>query len=176
MSKVIIYIATSLNGYIAGKNDDLSWLEAFNSENEDYGYSEFIENVGTVIMGARTYEQSLQHPERRIAGIKNYVLSSKSMTVPQGIDAAFYNGDLAALVTKIKKENAQDIFVVGGGQVISSFLNASLVDELLQFVAPVILKEGIAMYSKIDKEICLQLSETTRYETGMVKLHYLRKK
>lgn len=176
MSKVIVYIATSLDGYVAGKNDEISWLEIYNTADEDHGYAEFINNVGTAVMGARTYDQSLKHPERMMTGMKNYILSNTPMKVPSGVDAEFYKGDIAALIEKIKKESDKDIFVVGGGQVVSSFLNARLVDELLHFVAPVLLKEGIPLYSALDKKINLRLVETAQYKTGIVKLRYVPEK
>src|SRR3972149_3039605 len=157
MSKVIVYIATSLDGYVAGENDDLSWIEVYNTAGEDHGYAQFIKNIGTAIMGARTYDQSLKHPERMMYGRKNYILSDTPMLVPSGVDAEFYRGNLATLVEKIKKESDKDIFVVGGGQVVSSFLNAGLVDELLHFVAPVLIKKGIPLYSTLDNKINLRL-------------------
>ena len=172
MSKVIVYIATSLDGYIAGKNDELSWLEAYNTDGEDYGYTEFMKNVGTVIMGSWTYAQSLKHPERILTGIKNYILSDQPMAVPSGIDVEFYQGDLKILIEKIKKENNKNIFVVGGGKVVSNFLNVGLVDELTHFVAPVLLKEGIPLYSSLERKINFQLIEAKSYKTGIVKLHY----
>ncbi len=173
MGKIIVYIASSLDGYIAGKEDQISWLEAYNVAGEDYGYAEFIKNVGTAIMGARTYEQSLKHPERLMFGVKNYVLSDVLMDAPEGLNVEFYKGPLAELVEKVKKESVQDVFVVGGGQVVSGFLNAGLVDELLHFVAPVLIKEGISLYSALDKSIELRLIEAVPYTTGIVKLRYV---
>jgi dihydrofolate reductase len=174
--RVIVYIATSLDGYVARKNDDLSWLEAYNTAGEDHGYAEFFKNVGTAIMGARAYEQSLKHPERMLTGIKNYILSEAPMEVPAGVDVSFYKGDLAALIGNIRKQGNKDIFVVGGGRVVSSFLNAGLVDELLHFVAPILLKEGIPLYPALDEEISLILKETVSYKSGIVKLHYVARK
>jgi len=174
MSKVIVYIAASLDGYIARKDDDVSWLDAYQIPDEDYGYSEFIEGIGSAMMGARTYDQSVKHPERALVGIKTYVLSEKTMTISSGASVEFYRGDLRALISKIKNENNRDIFVVGGGHVICSFLNDELVDELLHFVVPVLLKDGIPLYPALKKEINLRLVETVPYKTGIVKLHYVR--
>lgn len=173
MSKVIVYIATSLDGYVARKNDDLSWLESFNEADEDHGYSDFMKDVGTAIMGARAYEQSLKHPERMIKGVKNYILSGMAMTVPAEVDAEFYKDDLAELVRKIRKSNDKNVFVVGGGKVVSSFLNAGLVDEILHFVAPILLKEGIPLYPALSKEVKLKFVEAVPYKTGLVKLRYV---
>jgi dihydrofolate reductase len=82
MRKVIVYIAASLDGYIARKDDDMSWLDFYQVAGEDYGYSEFTKTIGTAIMGARTYDQSVRHPERILTNIKAYVLSRKTMPVP----------------------------------------------------------------------------------------------
>jgi dihydrofolate reductase len=173
MGKVIAYIATSLDGFIAEKNDDLSWLAAYNIAGEDHGYAEFMENVGTAVLGARTYDQSRKHPERMLYAVKNYVLSEAPMAIPSGLNVAFYDGDIAELVEHIKDENDKDIFVVGGGRVISSFLNAHLVDELLQFVAPVLIREGIPLYSGLADKINLRLVDALPYKTGIVRLRYV---
>lgn len=172
MRKVIVYIASSLDGFIARKNHDISWLEAYNSPDEDHGYTEFIKNVGTAIMGARSYEQSLIHPERVLAGIKNYILSSKQTVMSSGIETEFYNGDLGDLVQKIKQESDKDIFVVGGGKVVSEFLNAGLVDDLFHFIVPILLTDGIPLYINLYSDITLQLVESTSYTTGITKLHF----
>ena len=174
MHKVIVHIAASLDGYIAHKNDDVTWLDFYQVADIDYGYSEFIKAIGTAIMGARTYDQSMRHPERMLTNIKTYVLSHKTMPVPSGASVEFYNGNLKALIDRIKNEDNGDIFVVGGGQVVCSFLSEGLVDELLHFVVPVLLKEGIPLYSMLKKEIGLKLVETIPYKTEIVKLHYLR--
>jgi dihydrofolate reductase len=174
MSRVIVYIAASLDGYIARKDDDISWLDSYQVPGEDYGYSDFMKRVGTAIMGARTYDQSVKHPERILPEMKTYVLSGKAMPVPSGASIEFYSGDLKALVDGIKKEDNRDIFVVGGGQVVCSFLDEGLVDELLHFVVPVLLKEGIPLYPSLKKEIGLSLVEAIPYKTGIVKLHYVR--
>jgi dihydrofolate reductase len=174
MYKVIVFIAVSLDGYIARKDDDVSWLDLYQVAGEDYGYSEFMKTVGTAIMGSRTYDQSVRHPERILTNIKTYVLSRKTMPVPSGASVEFYNGNLKALIDRIKNEDNRDIFVVGGGQVVCSFLNEELVDELLHFVVPALLKDGIPLYAMLKKEISLKLVETTPYKTGIVKLHYLR--
>jgi dihydrofolate reductase len=106
--------------------------------------------------------------------VKTYVLSGRAMPVPSHASVEFYSGNLKALVDRIKNEDNRDIFVVGGGQVVCSFLNEGLVDELLHFVVPVLLKEGIPLYPALKKEISLKLAEAIPYKTGIVKLHYVR--
>jgi dihydrofolate reductase len=172
MGKVIVYIASSLDGFIARPDDDITWLEPF-SAGGDYGYGEFIRNVGTAVMGARTYEQSLAHPERLITGLKNYILTSRSLPIATGIDAELWNNPLPGLMKKIRQESEKDIFLVGGGQVISRFPDEGLVDEMNLFIVPVILREGIPLFSGIRREVTLRLDEATPFSTGIVKLQYI---
>ena len=172
MRKVIAYIATSLDGFIARPDDDVSWLDPFNAGGEDYGFADFMKTVGTAVMGARTYEQSLAHPERLLSGVKNYVLTSRFLPPAPGSEVVFWHGPLTGLVRKIRAESKKDIYVVGGGRVISRFLDEGLIDEIWQFVVPVLLKEGIPLYTGLREEVSLQLIEVTPYSTGIVKMRY----
>jgi dihydrofolate reductase len=172
MGRVIVSIATSLDGFIARTDDDISWLDPFSGGGEDYGYQEFIRNAGAAVMGARTYEQSIIHPERLLIGLKNYVLARRTLPVAPGIDTEFWDGPLAGLVQKIRQESDRDVYVAGGGQVVSRFLDEGLVDEICQFIVPVILTEGIPLYTGLRQEVFLDLIETVPYRSGIVKLRY----
>ena len=172
MCRVVVYIATSLDGFIARKDDDISWLDPFSTDSEDYGYEDFMKNIGTAVMGARTYEQSIIHPERLLTGLKNYILTSRSLPPAAGIDAESWNGPLTDLIKKIRNESEQDVYVVGGGQVVSRFLNEDLIDEINQFIVPTILTDGIPLYTGLRKEVSLKLIDSMPYDTGIVKLRY----
>lgn len=173
MGKVIVYIAASLDGFIARKDDDISWLEPFSATVEDYGFGEFIQSTGTAVMGARTYEQSLAHPERFLKTLKNYILTSRSLPRIPGMDTEFWHGSLSGLAGKIRQESEEDIYIVGGGQVISRFLEESLVDELYLFIVPVILGDGIPLFTGLSREISLELVGAFPYPAGIVKLRYV---
>ena len=114
MGKVIVYIATSLDEFIARKDDDICWLDPFNASGEDYGYRDFIKNIGTAVMGARTYEQSLANPERLLTGLKNYILTSRSLPLA-GAHTELWHGPLSELIQEIRRESEKDIFIIGGG-------------------------------------------------------------
>ena len=173
MGKVVVYIATSLDGFIARPDDDISWLDPFSAGSEDYGYGDFIRNMGTAVMGARTYEQSLIHPDRLLTGLKNYILTSRSLPPAPGTRTELWHGPLSRLIGEIRRESEKDIFIVGGGQVISRFLDEGLVDEIHLFIVPVILREGIPLYTGLRREIALNLIGATPYPTGIVKLLYV---
>ncbi len=172
MAKIKIYIASSLDGYIARKDDSIDWLEKMGGEDEDYGYNDFIENVGACIMGARTYSECLKHPDRFMDGMMTYVVSHQLMPIDETRKIEFINGNLKASMDRIRKSTSKDIWLVGGGKLIASFLNENLVDEILQFVAPVLLREGIPLYPGLKRETSLQILDSKKYKSGMVRLHY----
>ena len=172
MSRIVAYIATSLDGFIARPDDDISWLDPFNAGGEDYGFADFMETVGTAVMGARTWEQSRAHPERLLHGIKTYILTTRSLPSAPGIDGELWHGPLTGLVKKIRQESEGDVYIVGGGKVISRFLDEGLIDEIRQFIVPVILKDGIPLYTGLTHEISLQLVQAVPYRSGIVQLRY----
>lgn len=172
MSRIIVYIATSLDGFIARADDDLSWLDPFNTGGEDYGFADFMKNVGTAVMGARTWEQSRAHPERLLPGIKTYILTTRSLPSAPGIGAELWHGPLTELLKKIRQESKRDVYIVGGGKVISRFLDEGLIDEIRQFIVPVILKEGIPLYTGLTHEVSLQLVKAIPYRSGIVEMQY----
>ena len=169
----MVYIATSLDGFIARPDDDISWLVPFSNGSEDYGYGEFIKNIGTAVMGARTYEQSLAHPERLLTELKNYILTTRSLPLAPGTQTELWHGSLSGLIRVIRQESEKDIYIVGGGQTITRFLDDGLVDEICQFIIPVILGKGIPLYTGLQREVPLKLIETLPYDTGIVKLQYV---
>jgi len=172
MGRIMGYIATSLDGFIARKDDDISWLDPFTDGSEDYGYPEFMKNVGTAVMGSRTYEESLRHPDRLLAGVKNYILTTRSLPGAPGIVTEFWNRSPADLVSTIRQESAKDIYLVGGGKVISRFIGEGLVDEIHQFIVPVILDSGIPLYTGIGREIGLRRLNVVPYPNGVVRVRY----
>lgn len=172
MGRTIVYIATSLDGFIARNNDDVSWLDPFNEGGEDYGFTEFMKSVGTAVMGFRTYEQSLLHPERLLTGIKNYVVTRRSRSPAPAVDMEFWHGSLKDLISRIRQESNKDIYLVGGGRMVSAFIDEGLVDEIYQFVVPVLLNDGIPLYSGLRHEIRIRLVDVVPYASGIVRLRY----
>ena len=176
MGKVILYIATSLDGYIAGKNGDISWLEKYQTKDDDYGYGDFYKSISAAIMGANTYRQELTfkewpHPDKR-----TYVISNSKLEKPRNADIEFYNGSLSKLINNIKDRDKKDIWLVGGSQLIASFINEELLEEARIFIIPTILKEGIPLFKSIEKEIQLSFVKSKEYLNCVVELNYSVKK
>jgi len=171
MGKIIFYIAASLDGCIAKKNGSVDWLKPY--ENLDYGYKEFYNNIGTLIMGSKTFEKELEFGEWLHGSKKTFVITKRKFDKIPHAGIEFYSGDLKQLVKNIKADSKKDVWLVGGAKPAASFLNEGLVDEIMLFVVPVILKEGIQLFSNIANEPKLKLLESVPYSSGIVKLHYI---
>jgi dihydrofolate reductase len=169
--KVILYIATSLDGYIAKPNDDLSFLSIVEHEGEDYGYSEFIGSVDTVILGRKTYDWVMsQVSEFPHADKKAYVITRTPR--PDIGNTNFYSGDLKSLVLKLKSENGKNIFIDGGAEIVNLLLKDDLIDELIISIIPILVGSGTKLFNDDRPEIKLQLISTKQYEKGLVQLYY----
>jgi len=118
--RVILYIAASVDGFIATKDGGVAWLDPFNNQGEDYGYKEFMEGVDVSIMGSRTYEQTLIFDETGDDdGKKLYVITTRELP-KKNDNVELYSGDLGELVNKLKATTGKNIWLVGGSQLITS--------------------------------------------------------
>jgi dihydrofolate reductase len=176
MPKVVLYIAISLDGYIADKTGGVAWLEAMGEPGEDFGYEAFLATIGTVIMGAKTYEQVLTFPiDYPYTAHKSYIITHRELARPP-IPAAieFYQGDLAALVGRIKNESQKDIWLVGGGVLNAQFMAAGLIDEYQMTLMPIALGEGLALFPGLPQHTRLRLKSHKVYPNGALSLTYGR--
>lgn len=160
-----MYIASSLDGYIARANGDVDWLP----QSDVSGYAEFYKTVDVVVMGKTTYDQVLTFGEYPYKGKKSYVFTRNNNTTKDG-NVEFVS-DLDEFVKDILPKLNGNIWLVGGGQVISSFVNHGSIDEIVLSIIPVVLGKGIPLFQNIQKEIKLELVKTTNYGK-LVELHY----
>lgn len=168
--KLVLFIAQSVDGYIATKDDSLDWL--FKVEGEgDNGYSEFFETIDTILMGKRTYDWIMEQEKGQYPySTKNsYVFSRSSVTDTN--DVTFIKGDIVGFTNNLKKEEGKDIWIVGGGDILHTFLKEKLVDELIVTVAPTIIGEGIPLFKPADYALDLSLKGTRPFNQ-FVELHY----
>jgi dihydrofolate reductase len=169
--KLILFIATSLDGYIAKPNDDLSFLSIVHKEGENYGYSEFIDSVDTVIMGRKTYDHVMSLvQEFPHVDITTYVMT----TTPRANKGKtiFYNSSLKELVIKLKSENGKNIFCDGGAQIINQLLEDQLIDEMIISIIPIILGNGIRLFNDGLSEQKLSLISSKQFDTELIQIHY----
>ena len=172
MSKrsVVLFIAKSLDGYIADPNGDLTFLSMVERPGEDYGYGEFFASIDTLVMGRKTYETALSFPEWPYAGKRVVVMTHQYFESRFGEE--FFSGLPSKLVSKLEAEGAQHLYV-DGGAIIRGFLAENLVDELTLSVIPVLLGEGISLFGAEVQETRLVLQSSRSYPKGLVQLRYL---
>lgn len=171
--KVILYIAMSLDGYIAKPNDDLDFLSIVQKEGEDYGYTEFINSIDTVILGRKTYDWVMkQVPEFPHADKNVYIITR---TPQPGIGKTeFYSGDLKELVIHLKEAGGKNIFIDGGAEVVNELLRQNLIDEFIISIIPVLVGNGTRLFKEGRPEQRLKLVDTRQFDTGLAQLHYKR--
>ena len=170
--KAIVYIAASVDGFIAGPDGDLSFLSSVEKEGEDYGYSAFVETVDTVIVGKNTYDKVLSmgypfpHADKEAYIITRTERQAEGTTV-------FYTDDVAELVKNLKAKKGQTIFIDGGAYVVNLLLQEQLIDEIYLSIIPVMLGSGIALFKQGNPIQQLTLQSVKHFDTGLVQLHYL---
>ncbi|HLO58933.1 MAG TPA: dihydrofolate reductase family protein [Bacteroidales bacterium] len=171
--KVILYIACSLDGFIAAPGDNLDFLSMVEKPGEDYGYAEFMKGIDTAIMGKRTYDWVKQHAPEYVHEITTYVFTRTQMRVEGNV--IFYNGDLAELAVKLKSEKGKDIFCEGGAVVANMLLKQNLIDEFVIACIPVILGSGVRLFGDDGHLQNLELCWVKQFDTGLVQVKYRRK-
>lgn len=165
-----VYIATSLDGFIAEEDGGLAFLAVAESGRYDYGYTEFMASIDAIVMGRTTYESALGFPAWPYAGTRVIVLTSGP--APQSRHGEeFVSGDLPGLVERLGREGVERVYV-DGGATIRSFLAAGLIDDLTISMVPVLLGRGIPLFGLGMPAVSLELTGAESYETGVVQVSY----
>ena len=173
MRKSILYIAISLDGYIAGPDEDLSFLDIVQREDEDYGYGDFIQTVDTVVMGRKTYDWIMAHvPEFVHADKTTFIISRTERQSTE--NTRFHTGDLSDLVRRLKTESGKNIFIEGGAEVVKTLLLDDLIDEYVISIIPVLVGGGTKLFEDGRPRQTLKLISTKQFDSGLVQLHYQR--
>ena len=173
MSAFKLFIATSIDSYIARNDGSIDWLDGVeHPKGVDYGYSAFMSTIGTVMMGRKTYEDVVGFDVDWPYGeYKTYVVSSKSDVVISTPNTELIHNIESETLVAVSKNTNKDIWVVGGGELIASFLNKGLIDYMLISIIPVVLGSGRPLF-KDSLETKFQLESTESFENGIVNLVY----
>lgn len=172
--KISVFIATSIDGYIAKKNGDIDWLVKFSpptdeNEEKDCGFSKFFSSIDVLVMGKNTYNVVSHFDTWPYQGKRVVVLSSTLTSVCT--EAELFSGDIAQLVAKLQADGVKHIYI-DGGVTISQFLNADMVDQLILSIIPVVLGSGIPLFSMINNDKWCHLVSSQTYSNGLVQLQY----
>jgi dihydrofolate reductase len=170
MRKFIAYYAVSADGFICRSDGSVDWLERPTPKGF-YGIAKFNASIDTVVMGRKTYDFAMAHggvPSSK--GTKNYLFSTTVKDVPKNVELV--TEDVATFAERLRSAKGKNIWLLGGAALWDSFLDAGALDELMMFVIPVLIGEGIPALNAKRRTQELELVETKAFEDGVVKLHY----
>jgi dihydrofolate reductase len=169
-----VFIATSLDGFIATKDGGIEWLMSRSDPTEDYGYDGFIGGVDAIVMGRGCYEKVLSFdswPYDKPVLVLSKQLAEK--VVPRHLEGRVRFFDLSprAAMEKLTHEGCRRVYV-DGGQIIQSFLCEGLISDMVVTQVPVLLGEGRRLFGRLDREISLSLLQTKSFASGLVQSKY----
>jgi len=173
--KTILYIAISEDGFIAGEDNNLDFLNPYQGGEEDYGYSEFINSVGCILVGRKTYDVVVNmgypyHPEKMV-----YVVT-KQLRISSSEKLLFFDGNLRKLINEIKSSQNLNIYCDGGAELTQSLIAADLIDEMILSVVPIQLHHGTLLFQggMVPNQFSLRSKQT--YPNGLVQsLHVFKR-
>jgi len=181
--KLTIHIVSSLDGYIAKKDNSVSWFET--ADNYEKGVtvtpeqaSEFLKKIDCYVMGSHTYEHALELSKAYgwvYGDIPTIAVSKRDLPVERN-NVEIWSGDLTKLVNDRLKPNYKNVWLVGGAKLIQEFIRLKLAGEIRLSILPIILGDGVPLFDQIGQEQALHLKDITAYKSGMVELVYEIKK
>jgi dihydrofolate reductase len=172
--KVSVYIATSLDGFIARADGDVSWLDPYSQDaDQDYGFGEFFGSVDCLVMGRATFEKVLSFDAWGYRSKRVVVLSHGEVAIPEGIAASTesMSGSPVEVVERLAARGYKHLYI-DGGATIRGFLAAKLVDALILTRVPLLLGSGISLFGDLAEEILLEHVSTRQFPTGLVQSEY----
>ena len=169
---VIVHIATSADGYIARPDGDLDWLTSRPAPEGFYGLNAFMKSIDTKLLGRKTYAASLRMGAKFDAKSRYIVFSRQAppADVPSGVE--FVHGAIGPFVRRLREQPGKDIWLIGGGDLIASFLDEHAIDDFVISVAPVFIGDGIPLLARRHRHLPLELHNVERFDDGLVQLHY----
>jgi dihydrofolate reductase len=171
--KVIVYIATSADGYIARPDGDVEWLSRPQPKG-NYGIGAFFKSIDTILWGRKTYTKGIEMGMKDSGmgpSVKNYVFSrNPGAALLAGFEQV--KEPIGPFMRRLRAQAGKDIWMMGGGEIIGSFLDEGEIDEFSIHVIPVLIGEGIPLIQPRHRSIPLKLVSTKKFPDGVVHLHY----
>jgi len=178
MKKNNVFIATSLDGYIADKEGGLDWLDLIpNPEKLDHGYFDFIKEIDAFVMGRSTFETVLGFGIEWPYKIPVFVLSNSLKKIPKNLIGKVFiiNGTLSEILNKIHAKGYDRLYI-DGGITIQNFLKEDLIDEMIITTVPILLGSGTPLFSEMPKVLEFELVSSTVFLNQLTQRHYRRKR
>lgn len=171
MLRVTLYIAASLDGFIARPTGSIDWLNTVEVSGEDYGYSAFLETTDVILMGRVTYEQVLTFGEWPYADKKTVVFTRSSAPAPHP-GVTFTQAPVETVLAELEGQGHQHAWLVGGGQLIQHFWQAGRIDGWQISWIPLLLGEGLPLFPVPGRELRLRCVRTRAFDSGLVQTIY----
>lgn len=172
-----VYIATSLDGYIADRDGGLGWLQAIpNPDNLDFGWTDFINRIDAVVMGRNTFEKVCSFDCDWPYSKPVFVLSNSLKTVPAEYEdkARVISGALSSLLEALHRQGYKALYI-DGGETVQSFLKEDLIEEMIITVLPVLLGGGVSLFGDLPGPMAFEHVRTKVFLGAMVQNHYRRR-
>jgi len=170
--KVIVNIGTSADGFIARPDGDLEWLTSRPAPQGFYGMGAFVKSIDTKVLGRKTYEASVRLGAKFEPPTRYIVFSREARPVDAPLGVEFVSEPVGSFMSRLREQPGKDIWLMGGGGLISSFLDEGAIDELVITVAPVFIGDGIPLITRRHRQVPLELLSVQQFENGVVQLHY----
>jgi len=168
--KIIVYIATSADGFIARRDGSVDWLDRPRPKG-NYGIGTFFRSIDSILWGRKTYEFALKHGGSRTGPrIENYVFSHRRLPPKPGW--IYVEEPFGPFAEYLRAKEGKDIWIMGGAGLIGSFLDAGQIDEFIINVIPIFIGEGIPLIQPRRRHVALELKSTRRFRDGLVQLRY----
>jgi len=164
--KIILNLCTSLDGFVEGANGEIDWCLT----DQDYGMTSFLQGIDTICIGRKSYEQLMQMMPEGFPGKEMLVFSTTLKD--SDVKGRVIGGDIKKEVKALLSRPGKDIWLFGGAQLVTSFINLQLVDEMMIAVHPLLLGEGKPLFSGLLTRSSLQLVEAKTFSSGLVQLIY----
>lgn len=170
--RVIVNLATSADGYIARPDGNMDWLTSRPKPAGFYGMGDFVKSIDTKLLGRKTYEDSLRLGARFDGKTRYVVFSRQAPPSRASPNVEFVSSDIGQYAAQLRAQPGKDIWLMGGGGLIASFLDAGAIDAFIITVTPVFIGDGIPLLTRRHREIALHLEGVERFDDGVVQLHY----
>lgn len=174
--KASVFIATSLDGFIAREDGGIDWLPVPDTDTEggeDYGYNEFIKSVDAMVMGRNTFELVVNFDEWYYGEMPVFVLTNQGVEIPENLrkTVSQMSGKPEDIVKELEKKGYRHLYV-DGGKTIQGFLNAGLIDQMTITTIPVLIGSGIPLFGPTNQDIHLKHAESRTSADGLVQHRY----
>ena len=170
--KIVVYAGTSADGFIARPDGDIEWLTSRPKLEGFYDIGKFTASIDTKILGRKTYQKSLALGAKFDGTNKTYVFSAQAAANARSAGVEFISEPIASFAERLRAGDGKDIWMMGGGGIIGSFLDAGAIDRFIINVVPVLIGDGIPLIARRHRHVPLKLLSAREFADGVVQLHY----